>query len=724
MSRKLCLTIICILGLSTRQSIAYEPDTHRELSKSSALQSSLAAATNNVLTNFGLSSDITSASQQGFPGSRGTSRSIVELIQDGADFEDNFPRSIQHFYDPINDKALQHPTVSAFTYKSPDWALEDTGQISGQNYSYTDAMNAFYDALTLPTKNERDAKWGQVFETLGHVIHHIQDMAQPQHVRNDLHCDAFVPCGFPGGFIGLYDKSLFESRSRKVFKAGIPTALTGYPAVTFPTAREFWTTRATDAVAIRRGMADFTNRNFVSKDTNFEIKNGVPSVSSLYNLPVPSGSNTQTLAALLPNNNQGSDLCQQLNQVGPIDLPPNSPCDIEFIENIVTDSYAPSSTPNQRAASLSLFDQYLAKYNVKDLFVDDGDNVHMMDVNRLPTINRFNIDAAHQFLIPRAIAYSAGLIDHCFRGKIDMIENIVIPGTYFVQNLSSEDMNGVFDLYYDGEDNLRHPVPNASWAMQIPTGGQSPSISFTAPTNPPPRIAGQYILVFNGSMGAEIANGGPGTVTGRQIVLQYWEPWGDTLRENHDWDVLFFPIESLGYGTPPPEPVPSNGVLSLDTRAWLERGASFCNTYFPGLDPQFCDGPTTEIHLAVSRIASPTSLIVRLKADSFHGSFYGECSLGTMVVVDPAAEDQPAIDLDIYHRPTGQNSVFMEPTTDPNRVQGYLVNNGEYAEYTIPLTSLQAIDYISIGSADFRETIQFDCTNAYFDLEIDYIHFY
>jgi len=214
MIRNLCLIFLCISGLVARQSGAYEQATHRELSKSSALQSNLAATAKNVLEEFGLNPDISSLSPQKFPNSKGIPLSVIELIQDGADFEDNFPRSIQHFYDPISDKGLHHPLLSAFTNKSPDWALEDTGQISGQNYSYADAMNVFYDALTLPTNAERDAKWGQVFETLGHVIHHIQDMAQPEHVRNDLHCDAAVPCGFPGALIGLYDKSLFESRSK------------------------------------------------------------------------------------------------------------------------------------------------------------------------------------------------------------------------------------------------------------------------------------------------------------------------------------------------------------------------------------------------------------------------------------------------------------------------------------------------------------------------------
>jgi len=517
---------LVLLLLFSITAAAYEPDTHKRLSLTAVENSILASSTSNILSDFGLSADIGRlSSSQKFPNSEGIPKSIILLIQDGAEFEDNFPRSIQHFYDPIRDKGLQHPAVSAFTHKSPDWALEDTGQISGQNYSYADAMNAFYDALTLPTKAERDAKWGQVFETLGHVIHHIQDMAQPEHVRNDLHCDAVVPCGFPGSLIGLYDKSLFESRSEAVLRAGIPAALTGYPAVTFPTAREFWTTRATDAIPARRGIADFTNRNFVSKDRNFEIKAGIASASSLYDLPVPSGSNVQTLASLLPNNNQGANICQQLNQVGPIDLPPNASCEIEFIENVVTDSYTPSSTTNQRAASLSLFDQYLTKYNVNGVLVEDGDAFHQMDVDRLPTINRFNIDAAHTYLIPRAVAYSAGLIDHFFNTKLEAYGD---GGALTVTNPNAFSINGNFELWSEDMAGNRQLV--ASWQKQL-VAAQNFTVQYDA------------AAVANGSTGYVVFKGvnsqdaGSSVVTAKKVRLGFF-----TSEKQVSWPI-WSPVE-------------------------------------------------------------------------------------------------------------------------------------------------------------------------------------
>lgn len=495
-----------LLALIAKNSFAYEQPTHRRLSEAAVGQSILAQQ-GSILSEFGLTVDISKFSQQRFPNSKGKQQSIIQLIEDGADFEDAFPRPIHHFYDPDNDQSLQKPFISVFTHPSPDWALEDTSDINGQDNSYKHAVDAFYKALTLPTKTERDTEWGKVFETLGNVIHHIQDMAQPEHVRNDAHCGEFWGCGLPGAIIGIYDPSLFEKHSLKVFKDGIPTGLVNYPVVTFPTSREFWTTRATDPIATRRGLADFTNRNFVSKDSNFELKNGTLSANSRYNLPVPSGSNIVDMATL---DADGAGICQRLNQVGPIDLPPNSLCKVEFIENLVTDSYNSTQSTNTRAASLSIFDQYLQAYNVTTVSMEDGDGYSMVDVDRLPTINTYNIDSAHTYLIPRAVAYGAGLIDHFFRGKIDMEANPNGTG-WVIKNLTDQDMQGDFTLYYDHIQNIngqnittRSPVPGASWpALFVPANSEVVVGSYTEPTE----FLGK-MLVFDGVIGIENAIAG------------------------------------------------------------------------------------------------------------------------------------------------------------------------------------------------------------------------
>lgn len=77
----------------------------------------------------------------------------------------------------------------------------------------------------------------------------------------------------------------------------------------------------------------------------------------------------------------------------------------------------------------------------------------------------------HGFLIPRAVGYSAGLINYFFRGKIDFLPDPQNSDAYVIKNLSPEAMKGSFTLYYDADDALRYPVPGATWDLTIPKGG-------------------------------------------------------------------------------------------------------------------------------------------------------------------------------------------------------------------------------------------------------------
>jgi hypothetical protein len=175
--------------------LAYKPDTtHSDLSGAAVLKSTIDTDAT-LLPNLGL---LPFSQNQLF-----SSKTIVQLIQSGAIREDDDTRALNHFYDPDKDRAL---TVLLYPVgkKSPDWALEDVGDIAEQLFSYKDARDYFYKALTANdpafsadvNATIRLGYWGLVFGDLGHTIHHIQDMAQPQHVRNDQHCDlGFLSCG-------------------------------------------------------------------------------------------------------------------------------------------------------------------------------------------------------------------------------------------------------------------------------------------------------------------------------------------------------------------------------------------------------------------------------------------------------------------------------------------------------------------------------------------------
>lgn len=376
--------LLCILLLIPYSGFisAYEIETHKRLSEEAYTSSNLNNDPN-MLANLGLFTSKT------FPNSRGGGgRSIIQLIGDGAQFEDNtngLKRPLNHFYDPVHNAPLNIggvkvgdllcfvPSVGCQpTEISPDWALEDSKDISQQNFSFKDARQYFYNALTLPVDTSiRDKFWGLTFQSLGQVIHHIQDMAQPQHVRNDMHLDE-------NEFFGLnplYNPSLYEKYTRSLSTlpfSGYTPVYSSTDTATFSSARKFWHTDD------GKGLADYTNRGFVSAGTIF---------SSSFPAPVLDTSSKQDfdIQTLLP----GTSLKGLMT----------------FYSSTVTDNYKGTSVINPWAVTSSIFDADLKKYATigkKEVF----------------TLNRFNFGVAHTLLIPRAVGYSAGLINYFFRGKM------------------------------------------------------------------------------------------------------------------------------------------------------------------------------------------------------------------------------------------------------------------------------------------------------------------
>ncbi|MBI3301591.1 MAG: hypothetical protein HYZ72_05885 [Deltaproteobacteria bacterium] len=138
---------------------AYGVPTHQDLS-AAAVDASVLKADPTVLSDLGLKS--LTASEQTFPNSEGLRRTIDVLIQDGAGFEDNNIRALNHFYDP-----LANEPISVLGHTSPDWALEDQDTYLFQNDSFRDTRQFFLNALTLQSKEAREEAWGRTFQGLG-----------------------------------------------------------------------------------------------------------------------------------------------------------------------------------------------------------------------------------------------------------------------------------------------------------------------------------------------------------------------------------------------------------------------------------------------------------------------------------------------------------------------------------------------------------------------------
>ena len=330
--------------------VAYEIDTHAAISDKGADQSENLTASLPTLGLMSLDDDLV------FLPAQGAVMSARKWIQFGVQAEDDrvpelgspVARFRHHFYNPhnlsLNGGGLtfspDFPCNAAEGVgllpglPSPDWALEENGV--SQEYSFIDARDALRNGLTAQSAAEREKNLALLFRTLGQVLHHIQDMAQPQHTRNDPH----GPWCF-----GVKGRSLYEEYTNllRVRDAlpylGYDTVYRETDTTTFDTPRKFWTTSE------GKGMADYSNRGFVSAGTNFDKYDPVQ-----YPLP-------ELGAEWIEDK---TTLCKELYNDKDVPLPTGPagqalPCVMTFISTYVGDSYRPGENA-LKSPHLDLFD--------------------------------------------------------------------------------------------------------------------------------------------------------------------------------------------------------------------------------------------------------------------------------------------------------------------------------------------------------------------------------
>lgn len=405
------ITALALLaGALGNTTFAYERPTHVVLSQQ-AFQASMMdlIAFEYGMGAFGINNDGSIAFQK-YPDTTGVNWDLYALVQDGSWLEDDSTRSLNHFFNPVNNQPL--PSVPFTVYTSPDWALAPTGTITGgvlassQTNSYFDARSYYWTALTATDPTVRSQNLGLMYQSLGQVIHHLEDMAQPQHARDEAHCDAFV-CALPtlGLQFGLYHPSAYEKYMLYctiVQLNGLPSgncpALSGsYPVVfdqnnqstygLFNIPRDFWTKSLQgNGGSPSYGLAEYTNAGFVGANTNFQ---GTPTALQPASgaLPLPNGNGAQLNTVPVTG---------LLGGLFPITAP------MTFISTPVNDQYTGTPTTNPMTSAYSIFTGDLMGLHFGSVF----------------TLNEFTYSSAASLLIPRAIGYSAGLLNFFFRGEI------------------------------------------------------------------------------------------------------------------------------------------------------------------------------------------------------------------------------------------------------------------------------------------------------------------
>jgi hypothetical protein len=349
--------LVCVLLLPTG-GWAWEVNTHRELTEQ-AINIMEAELNSYLINNLGLEGGLNSSVNGGSP---------RELMIQGSDNEDNTPRFLRHFHEPITNRGLLNGTFDS----SINWSLRAKGE---QEWSWNDAREYYFKALTSPTKAERDENWGKTFRALGQIMHLLQDSANPSHVRNDPHpfddgLHDFMERNRVGSYIGggifSPDPSMLEqggaTRSepfsnlfdRDIYMGGNPGGTLGNDV----------------------GITEFTNANFFSDDT-------IPGQGSIVSTDVPNPRAAELVPAPVPS------------------------------PYLTLPRLGSAAFPGARVAKLT-GNQAVAKFFLTNTNLDLLGQLQLDDAV---------YDAYSSHLIPRAVGYSAAVLHYFFRGDVTVTKS-------------------------------------------------------------------------------------------------------------------------------------------------------------------------------------------------------------------------------------------------------------------------------------------------------------
>ncbi|MBN2197622.1 lamin tail domain-containing protein [Candidatus Wolfebacteria bacterium] len=129
------------------------------------------------------------------------SKELIPYLLDGSRQEDNNPRYLNHFYDPVNNRGLENSTLGNWQI-SKDWAQDEEEQnklIYKVPTLIASILTAIQQKSISSITSETNFTWQRAIRfyvnnekekamfALGHILHLIQDTSVPDHTRNDSH---------------------------------------------------------------------------------------------------------------------------------------------------------------------------------------------------------------------------------------------------------------------------------------------------------------------------------------------------------------------------------------------------------------------------------------------------------------------------------------------------------------------------------------------------------
>ncbi|MFH1672418.1 MAG: hypothetical protein ABIF87_03185 [Pseudomonadota bacterium] len=500
--KKLCFLLTFAAILISGNVLAFDNEsTHRDLTEAAVEKSNLNYY---VTEHLNLANGIDTSIND---------KKIMKWLKDGSILED-VPqcRASNHFHNPLKPwtesymsdqpwfidwwcSASEYPPgdiksaihwATGYTEPAPDGAKVETEN----EWDWDHAREHYYIYLTgkdfqgnsvAATKDQREEYFAKCFRSLGQLLHLLQDMAVPAHVRNDFrsHLD----------WVGITPEAVFHPTKWfgdkfEYFVAKHDEWITGSSGgdLADRTLTKFWDTDnyngqnpsiSLDSQLI--GLAEYANINFASKNTIFAedfLADSDPS-NDVYYHPYPRKSSTD-VAAVLSGNKHPETV---IGEDGNIDLR------VYVAKTSDGETIAHFTTPTYFTNEITAVPGYDAGTFYESLVID----------------RECARDYADK-LLPRAVGYSAELLDYFFRGGLEVEYN---DEGFKVTNRSQEALdNGSFELYYDNADGDRKDISILSGAaVTILAPDDSQTIAFDTPSDL--GEDGSYVLVYEGGLGNE-----------------------------------------------------------------------------------------------------------------------------------------------------------------------------------------------------------------------------
>ncbi len=399
--KKVLFICIILFNMWPAGLIAFDNEsTHRDLTERAATISSL-VNTQFLQDKLGLANGTSTVINK---------QNITQWLQAGAKKEDEpLFRASSHFHNPLRNWDVSGVRDLPLTFKlaciaagyppksNIHWATgyssPSTKSPTGNQWDWNAAREHYYTYVTgkdslgimvASTKQEKEIYLTKALQALGQTIHLLQDMAVPAHVRDDFMSHMGVYDGKRKDYYEYWVQQR-ENWNRVGFRPPIRSGLTNQMVATF------WDTNTyigqdPDLISpsTPRGLAEYTNMNFASKNTFFTESRPVTDV---YHHPYPAKASTD-----LPAYEQHGKLPETITDKDGINI------QVHYIKK------ERDGEQVDHFAKPTYFTDHLKDMNGYEIYYRSS---FVVD-------NECAKDYA-SFLVPRAIGYSADLIDYFFR---------------------------------------------------------------------------------------------------------------------------------------------------------------------------------------------------------------------------------------------------------------------------------------------------------------------